>query len=316
MIINAEIINQPYAGQYKERIYDISSSWNTQDWTWVKFINEDFTEWCGEFRGLAKGIAISNKYNVVLILTSDYLYQLDCNDSEIIEYEDKPQYQQITVMPSGDFLLADDYNINVIKTSLKNKIPVKSPISMDNIKFEYWSENGLIITCEEFLNWDNHVKLELNNETLKLTIVNTHNHSGMLPKEECEALMNELMPIGIKFLKKNGEFYPYCAVMNVDDTINLVGYYDRDEFPNSKEVMEYFKETCRQFAIDKKIKASGIAWNTSVTSEDGSEIDAILISLEHRDGYSVKVGLHYKKRIFRGVKVGSIFALDGDNEIF
>lgn len=138
----------------------------------------------------------------------------------------------------------------------------------------------------------------------------------MTPKEECEALMNELMPIGINFIKKKGEFYPYCAVMNLDSTINLVGFYDGDDYPDSKEVMENLKETCSEFALEKKIKASGIAWNTSVASEDGSETDAILISLEHIDGYSVKIGLPYMKGIFKRVKLGNIFALEGDKDIF
>jgi hypothetical protein len=39
MISTAEIINLPYSGQYEEKIYDISSPWNSQEWTWVKFIN-------------------------------------------------------------------------------------------------------------------------------------------------------------------------------------------------------------------------------------------------------------------------------------
>ncbi len=51
MISKAELINQSYSGQYKEKIYDIPSPWNSQDWTWVKFENDDFDEWCGEFRG-------------------------------------------------------------------------------------------------------------------------------------------------------------------------------------------------------------------------------------------------------------------------
>jgi hypothetical protein len=87
MIVEAEIINQPYSGQFKERIYDIPSRWNSQDWTWVKFTDADFAEWCGEFRGFARGVVVSTKYNSVLVLTSDYLSQLNCNSGDIIEYE-------------------------------------------------------------------------------------------------------------------------------------------------------------------------------------------------------------------------------------
>lgn len=78
MIIKAEVINQPYSGEYNERIYDISSPWNSQSWAWIKFTNEDLTEWCGNFRGFPRDVAVSKKYNSVLVLTSDYLFKLDC----------------------------------------------------------------------------------------------------------------------------------------------------------------------------------------------------------------------------------------------
>ena len=51
---------------------------------------------------------------------------------------------------------------------------MESPIKMDMIKFEMWSDNELSITCDEFLNWDNHVELELDSETLEITIKNSN----------------------------------------------------------------------------------------------------------------------------------------------
>lgn len=171
MIINAEIINQPYSGQYIERVYDISSPWNSQDWTWVKFLNDDYTEWCGEFRGSPRSVAISTKYNIVLILTSDYLFLIDRISTELMEYDHQPQYHNLTVTPSGDFILADYYNLYIVKSSLKDMKTLESPIKMDFIKLGNWSENRLLITCDELLNWENHLELEFNCETLKITII-------------------------------------------------------------------------------------------------------------------------------------------------
>jgi hypothetical protein len=170
MIIKAEIINQPYSGEYKEKIFNVTSPWDSQYWTWIKFVNEDFTEWCGEFRGLCRNIAISKKYKQVLILTSDYLFQLDCLSSELIDYESQPQYQDLTVTPLGDFLLADYYDIYLIGVSLDDKKPLESPINMDMIKFREWSNNKLSIICDDFLNWGRHLELELNSETLDISI--------------------------------------------------------------------------------------------------------------------------------------------------
>lgn len=170
MIVKANIINQPYSGDYEEKVYDIHSRWNSQDWTWIKFTNGDFTEWCGHFRGYPRAVAISKKYNKVLVLTSDYLYQVDCLDGALMEYESDPQYQCLTVTPGGEFILADYYTVEVLGKSLKDKKLIKSPIEMDMIKFHKWTNNKLLITCNEFLNWDNQVELELNGKTLEINV--------------------------------------------------------------------------------------------------------------------------------------------------
>lgn len=170
LIMKAEIIDQPYSGQYKERIYDISSPWNSGNWTWIKFENEDFNEWCGEFRGSPKGVALSKKYNNILVLTSDYLYQINCLSGELVEYESQSVYQNITVTPLGDFIIADYYCIEKIGSTLKEKKLLDIPIEIDGIHFKLWSENILTITCEEFLNTDKNVEMELDSETLEITI--------------------------------------------------------------------------------------------------------------------------------------------------
>lgn len=171
LITKAEIINQPYSGQYKERIYDVTNPWNSQSWTWVKFENEDFNEWCGEFRGLPRAVALSKKYNNVLVLTSDYLFQMDCLSGEIIEYESNHLYQSLTVTSSGEFIIADYYSIEKIESNLKNKVLLESPLEMmDMIKFNGWSNNKLSITCKEVVNWDNNFVLELDGDTLEITL--------------------------------------------------------------------------------------------------------------------------------------------------
>lgn len=170
MISDVKIMSQPMAGKYKERIYDISSQWNSQKWTWVKFTNDDFSEWYGEFRGEPRGVELSKKYKTILVLTSDYLYLIDCLSEEIIEYEEKPLYQNLTVTPSGDFIVADYYNIELIRTAIRDTKLLDSPIKMDMIKFCEWNKNKLLIICEEFLNWSNSVKLELDGDTFEITI--------------------------------------------------------------------------------------------------------------------------------------------------
>lgn len=77
MIIKADIITQPSSGQYKERIYDIPSTWNSHDWTWVKFLNEDNMD-------SIKFICWAN--NKLLITCDEFL---NCSNHMGLELDDK-----------------------------------------------------------------------------------------------------------------------------------------------------------------------------------------------------------------------------------
>lgn len=44
MIIEGQIVSRPYSGEYDERIYDNNSSWNSQNWTYIKFTNGDYSD--------------------------------------------------------------------------------------------------------------------------------------------------------------------------------------------------------------------------------------------------------------------------------
>ena len=172
MIIEAVIVNQPFSGEYTERIYDNESAWNSQSWTFIKFTNDGHSEWCGQFRGLPRQVAISTHQNIVLVLTSDYLYQLDRETGNLTDMEDQPQYQNLTVAPNGEFILADSYNLEKVTTTIKQKIHIESPIKMDIIEFKKWDKSKLEFTCDEFLNWDRHLIMTYDSETNKIEIKN------------------------------------------------------------------------------------------------------------------------------------------------
>lgn len=173
MIIEAEIISQPYSGKFNEKIYDNESAWNSQSWTFVKFTNDDYSEWCGQFRGFPGQVAISSNKNIVLVLTSDYLYQLDKETGNLTDLEDQPQYRSLTVTPKGDFILADYYNFEKVSTNIKQKTSIDSPIQMDMVEFKKWDKSKLEFTCDEFLNWDRHLTMTYDSETNQIEIINT-----------------------------------------------------------------------------------------------------------------------------------------------
>jgi len=136
------------------------------------------------------------------------------------------------------------------------------------------------------------------------------------PKEECEKIMNTLLPIGVDFLKKHKEFYPFGAVMSIDGEISFIGFYDGNEMPDSKELLHNLKKSCKHMADNNEIKASGFAFNTSISSDNGKDEDAIIISLEHKERYSVQVALPYKAGFLGRFRFGDLIALKGENDIF
>ena len=138
----------------------------------------------------------------------------------------------------------------------------------------------------------------------------------MTPKEQCEVLLDQLLPFAEEQMKKYREFYPFAAVILMDDTTELTACHDGNEHPESKDVMNDLIQIHKQLASAGKIKVSGIAWNASVASADGKPFDAVIVSLEHKDGYSVIIGKPYKIGLFKKVTFGSLFAIEGKHNIF
>lgn len=139
----------------------------------------------------------------------------------------------------------------------------------------------------------------------------------MTPKEECEALLDALIPAAENLLRKNRQFYPIGATLTTENTISLTSVsYGDDEFPESQRVIDDLTGAHCQMAEQNEIKASGIAWDATITAPDGKKSDAILISLEHVSGYSVMVGVPYMIGIFKKVKLGELFAQRGLHDVF
>ena len=173
MIIDLEIISQPLSGEFEERIFDSESPWNSHFWTWVKFLTDDYTECCGQFRGAPREVAISKIYNKILILTSDYIYLLDVQNADVLETLYFPQYINMTVAPSGEFILSDYYKIDVIRNNISKPETLNCPLAfgMDEIRFIEWRDNKFIFTCEEFANWNRKVEMEINTVDWKINIL-------------------------------------------------------------------------------------------------------------------------------------------------
>ncbi len=173
--LKTEIINQPYSGEFKEKIYDVESPWNSQSWTWVKFTNENLTETVGQFRGMTKEVKYSENRNEIIVLTSDYVFRLNASDLNIIETESQPEYQDVEVSPDGIFFFHNYYGIEKMNNSLSDLSKIESPFEMDGIQFKKWNDKILEFECKEFTNWERNEIMELDTVKWEIKIKTPHN---------------------------------------------------------------------------------------------------------------------------------------------
>ena len=136
------------------------------------------------------------------------------------------------------------------------------------------------------------------------------------PKADCEALMNSVLPFAEQMLTTHREFVPFGGAMRPDRQLVSVAGYEGNEHPKSVEVIALLKEGLIAAAQNGEYKATAIVYDVRVKLpllEEKS--DAIAISLNHRDNYSVIVLFPYKIDAGKLI-LGTAFAQKGEADIF
>ncbi len=117
-------------------------------------------------------------------------------------------------------------------------------------------------------------------------------------------------------LVKNKEFYPIGAVLDKDNKVSFTATIEDDDFPDSESIIRQLTEAHKAMADNDEIKASGIAWNATITEGTGKNRDAIIVSLEHKEKYSVIIGEPYSMNVFKKIRFDAVFAREGRNDIW
>lgn len=136
------------------------------------------------------------------------------------------------------------------------------------------------------------------------------------PKADCEALMNSVLPFARQMLANQGEFFPFGGAMRPDGQIVSVESYDGNERPKSADVIAQMKAGMIAAAREGEYKATAIVYDVRIKlPSTGEPSDAIAVSLNHRDNYSVIVLIPY--RIDAGKLIlGAALAQKGEADIF
>lgn len=136
------------------------------------------------------------------------------------------------------------------------------------------------------------------------------------PKEQCETLLDSVLPFAEKMLKEHGEFYPFGATLKRDGTQALAAADNGTDKPASQPLIDLLKSGFRAAAVKGDIVASALAYDVRVTPPGSStKTDAVAVELDHRDGYSVVVFFPYTVKS-GSVVFGDAFANAGANSIF
>jgi hypothetical protein len=114
-------------------------------------------------------------------------------------------------------------------------------------------------------------------------------------KDDCEILMNAVLPFAMQLLERYGEFFPFGAAMSPDGNIIRMGTYDGREQPPSSDVIRQLKQGFVAGARSNDCKATALVYDVLVSLPDNRKSDAIAIALDHRSAYSVIVLFPYSR---------------------
>jgi hypothetical protein len=137
-------------------------------------------------------------------------------------------------------------------------------------------------------------------------------------KEDCEKLMNAVLPFAQKMLAEHREFYPFGGYMKPTGEIAHVGVQDADtDYPKSKDLLNLLHQSHSAMARAGECRATVIVFDVRIDLPGTNQkSDAIQVCLEHADGYSAEVFFPYKIAEDGRVAHGAMFAQEGKHEIF
>ena len=134
-------------------------------------------------------------------------------------------------------------------------------------------------------------------------------------KGEIEQLLKYLLPFAREKLNRDGEFYPYAAIVAADGELKLVAAAAGEE-PDAGDLLLALHQELREQAAEGSIRASGIAADVTLTDPDSGETtDAVQVELDHAEAEPVDVYVPYESAE-GGIKFGDLVAAEGREPVF
>lgn len=152
--------------------------------------------------------------------------------------------------------------------------------------------------------------------------------SGVNAEEQCRADANELLNAAVSYakrmLKRYGEFGPFGYAIKEDGELVMVAVAQRDMPPDPAMLLELLRGQLADRGRKGTILAGATAVNVAMqqASNEGYT-DALLVGIEHRNGYCVEAFVPYRIAggwlypVFpRLLRLGSMRVRDADAWLF
>jgi hypothetical protein len=134
-------------------------------------------------------------------------------------------------------------------------------------------------------------------------------------EDEIERLLKYLLPFAEAKLNRDGEFYPYAAIVAADGELKTVAAAGGEQ-PDAGDLLLALHQELREQAAEGSIRASGIAADVTLTDPDNGETtDAVQVELDHVGGDAVDVYVPYETGA-DGIEFGDLVAAAGREPVF
>jgi len=136
-------------------------------------------------------------------------------------------------------------------------------------------------------------------------------------KQECERLLNGLLPVAERMLSEHRQLHPFAIALTSEGRVVPTSPYTDDGRPRSRNVVTVLETGLKQGATSGRYRATALVLDMLVVPPfTDVEHHAIAIRLDHRGGYSVIVFYPYVLGESGWPAIKAPFSVWGEKKIF
>jgi hypothetical protein len=115
-----------------------------------------------------------------------------------------------------------------------------------------------------------------------------------MKRADLDPLFEESVMVAQRLLEKNGEFFPFGMVLTARGEIEYAEGWTGEERPPSKDVIDLLGKGFKRGAASGEYLATALTADVRLSERD---MDAIRVTLEHRDGTAIHCFVPYSRSL-------------------